>query len=336
MFKNKNKWVKGILCSIASLGMAASANAQFIVMGGNPAGSLFYTQAQALATVINQQTGYRVDVLPQPGTVFFPMFQSREADIGIASPVEAKLAFDADAPFTGANNGAGFPMSTLMLGSVNRLSLITRANSNIKSIEDLRGKRVVADYGAFAGATKTALSALASAGLTADDVRVVPVSSYPEGVRAVIEGRADAAVGSLGSGILQELEAAHGAHLLPILTDEAAIARFQAVGPAFVPVMAEPGQVGVSERIPVLGYQTTLYSRDDLDEDIIRNIMNALWDHAGDLVSITRTLATWLPENYANTDVVIPFHPVAVEFYKEKGVWTEELDTRQNAMLSSR
>jgi len=95
----KNKKTLNILArTLFGLVAGASvsvASAEIIVMGGNPAGSLFYTQAQALAATINKHTGTRVDVLPQPGTVFFPMFMTQEADLGIASPVEAKLAYDA-------------------------------------------------------------------------------------------------------------------------------------------------------------------------------------------------------------------------------------------------
>jgi uncharacterized protein len=32
---------------------------------------------------------------------------------------------------------------------------------------------------------------------------------------------------------------------------------------------------------------------------------------------------------------VIPFHPVAIEFYKEQGVWTDELQARQEKMLNN-
>ena len=62
--------------------------------------------------------------------------------------------------------------------------------------------------------------------------------------------------------------------------------------------------------------------------------MEALWNNADELPAITRTLSTWQPDNYANTDVVIPFHPAAIEFYKEKGVWTDELQARQDELLN--
>lgn len=332
--KTKNRVVKTWLAGLAMGALATAATADILVLGGNPPGSVFYTQAQALAATVTKHTEHRVDVLPQPGTVFFPMFGSQEVDLGIASPVEAKLAYDAEAPFTGANRGNGYDMRTVMLGSINLLSLVTRSSDNIESIADLRGRRVVADYGAFAGATKTSLAALANAGLTEDDIRIVRVSSYPEGVRAVMEGRADAAVGSVGSGILQELDAATGARLLPIDPSPDAMARSQAVGPAFVPHQSEAGPVGINEPTYVLSYATTLYARPDMDEQNLRDVLNALWDHADDLPEITRTLSTWTPEGYAHVDAVIPFHDVAIEFYKEKGVWTDELEARQAELLN--
>lgn len=335
---NNNKILKKLTTAVTALMMSAGAtlaSAEILVMGGNPAGSLFYTQAQALASTLSDHTGDRVDVLPQAGTVFFPMFMTGEADIGIASPVEALLAYQAEAPFDGANDGEGYAMRTLMLGSVNRLSLVTRDGNGIESLADLRGRRVVADYGAFAGATKTSLAALANAGLSTNDIEVVRVSSYPEGVRAVMEGRADAAVGSIGSGILQELDAAHGARLLSIDPSDAAMARSQEVGPAFVPTEVEAGPVGVGETIHALSYQTTLYARPDLSDERVRAIVDTLWNHADELPAITRTLSTWLPENYVSTDAVIPFHPAAIDYYRDQGAWSDEMDAYQQQLLNN-
>ncbi len=327
------KVMAGVLIGVST----SFASADILVMGGNPAGSLFYTQAQALASTISKYSGDRVDVLPQSGSVFFPMFLTKEADLGIASPIEARLAYDAEGPFTGANGGKGYDMRTLMLGSTIRLSFITRKTDDIKSIADLKGRRVVADYGAFAGSTKTAIAALANAGLTTDDIELVRVSSYPEGVRAVMEGRADAAVGSVGSGILQELDAQSGARLLPIDPSPDAMRRAQKNGPAFVAFLANKGPVGIQdEDIYVLSYQTTLYARPDMDDEAIKRVMTALWEHSDELPLITRTLSSWKPAGYANTDAVIPFHKVAVEFYKEKGVWSEELENHQSQLLNAR
>ncbi|AEQ52652.1 TAXI family TRAP transporter solute-binding subunit [Pelagibacterium halotolerans] len=312
----------------------STATAEILVMGGNPEGSLFYAQSQAIASVIGQHTDDRVDVLPQSPTVFFPMFVTAEADFGLSSPIEADFAYRAIGPYEGAQGGEGYPVSTIMLGSPISLSLVVRGSSDIHSLADLEGRRVVVDYGAFAGSSITAEAALANAGLGIDDITVVSVSSYPEGVTAVIEGRADAAVGSLGSGILQQLNAAEGARILSIDPSPEAIARSQEVGSAFVPIEVPAGPVGVDTDIHALSYATTLYSRSDLSEETVTSVLDTLWEHSSQLETIHPSLATWTQDRFVDTAFVVPFHPAAIEFYREKGVWTDELEARQAELLA--
>lgn len=318
--------------AVALFGAVPKADAEILVMGGNPEGSLFYAQSQALGSIISKYSDIRVDVLPQSPTAYFPMFMTQEADIGLSSPIEADFAARATGPYEGVNDGKGYPLATLMLGSPIRLTLVVRANSGIETMQDLKGKRVVADYGAFAGSSITAEAALANAGLTHDDVQIISVSSYPEGVDAVIEGRADAAVGSMGSGILQQLNAGDGAKMLSIDPSEEAMARAQKVGPAFVPLLVKPGPVGVKEDTYVLSYATTLYARPDLPDETVKTLLQVLWDHAGELAPIHPSLATWTTDRFASTQTLLPYHPAAEAFYKEKGVWTDAVDARNKAV----
>merc|ERR1711916_85626 len=141
-------------------------------------------------------------------------------------------------------------------------------------------------------------SRLANAGLTDDDIEVVSVSSYPEGVTAVIEGRADAAVGSIGSGILQQLNAAEGARILSIDPSPEAMARSQEIGSAFVPIEVPAGIVGVDSDIYALSYATTLYGRSDLADDKVIAILETLWEHSEELKAIHPSLATWTPDRF--------------------------------------
>lgn len=322
MFKKLLPVLAGLFAVVCA---NAPASAQIVVMGGNPEGSLFYSQSQAIGAVVAEHTDLRIDVLPQSATVFFPMFQSEEADLGLASPIEAKMAYDAEGPFAGTG---GYKMRTVMLGSPIRLSLVVRGSSDIQSIADLKGKRVVANYGAFAGSTITANAVLANGGLSESDVQVVNVSSYPEGVNAVIEGRADAAVASIGSGVLQQLAAAEGARILPIEPSDDAMSRTKSVAP-FVPMMVKAGPVGIEQDIYVLSYATTIYARPELSDEVVTSFIGALVDNFAELKDIHPSLVTWTPDRFASTDSVIPYHPAAIDFYKEHGMWSEALDAHQ-------
>lgn len=314
---------------------AGAAQAQTVVLGGNPQGSLLYSMSNAIGTVVTKNSKLRVDVLPQGGTTYYPMMGTAEVDFGMVNPMDAYDAARGNPPYDKASGGKGFPMQTLMLGSPIRLSIVAAKDSGVTSLKDLKGKRVVADYGAFASAGLTAIAALATAGLTTDDVEVVTVSSYPEGVRAVMEGRAVAATGSVGSGIVQELDAGRGARFLPIDPSDEAMKRAHEIGAAYVPLEIDPGPPGIEEKTWVLTYAIPIVVRPDLDEDLAYTFAKAVWEHHEELKGIFRPLATWTPERFASTQALLPYHPGAIKLYKEKGVWTEEMEKHQASLKES-
>ncbi len=333
---NIRKLAFGLAALAASTAFTVTnANAQRVVLGGNPQGSLLYSMSNAIGATVTKHSNLKVDVLPQGATVFYPMMASQEVDFGMVNPMDVLAAAKGLPPYDKVTGGKGFPLQTLMLGSPIRLSLVTSKDSGVAKLEDLKGKRVVANYGAFASAGKTALSVLANAGLGANDVNVVTVSSYPEGVRAVMEGRADAAVGSIGSGIVQELDAARGARILQIDPGSDAMGKTRKVGSAFVPMKVNKGLPGIEVDTWVIGYSIPIVARTDLDEDTAYEFVKAVWNHYSELKGIFRPLATWTPDRFASTEAVLPYHPGAIKFYKEAGVWTDEMEKHQAQLKSA-
>jgi hypothetical protein len=307
--------------------------AETVVMGGNPPGSLFYSMSNAIGATVTKHSDLKVDVLPQGGSVFYPMMATQEVDFGLVNPIDALAAMRGEPPYDKASGGKGFPLRTLMLGSPIRLSLVASKDSGVKSVPDLKGKRVVTNYGAFASAGLTAAAVLASHGMSEADVEVVTVSSYPEGVRAVMEGRAVAAVGSIGSGIIQELDASRGAYFLDAKVTPDAIERAQAFGKPWAPIRVKAGVPGIERDIDALSYAITIVVRADLDDAVVRKFIATTWDHHAELKEIFKPLVTWTPNRFASTQSVMPYHPAAVAFYKEKGAWPEAMEKHQ-AMLS--
>lgn len=313
-----------------------AAQAEIVVMGGNPQGSLFYSMATAIGATVTKHSDLKVDILPQGGSVFYPMMATQEVDFGLVNPIDALAAHSGHPPYDDASGGKGFHMRTLMLGSPIRLSLVTTKDSGITSVSQLKGKRVVANYGAFASSSFTSAAVLASHGLTTDDVEVVTVSSYPEGVRAVMEGRAVAAVGSIGSGILRELDASRGARILAANVTPEGIARARKFGQSWSPIRVQEGLPGVEKSIDVLSYAITIVVRPDLADTTVRKFLESIWDHHSELKSIFRPLATWIPDRFASTQAVIPYHHAAIDFFREKGVWTAEMEQHQSTLTNQR
>lgn len=330
-FKPMKKIAMGAALAASAV---AAAKAETVVLAGNPPGSLFNSMSNAIAVTVTKHSDLKVDVLPQGGTVYYPMMATKEVDFGLVNPFDAFSAYSGKAPYDKISRGKGFPMRTVMLGSPIRLSLVTTKGAGINSIGDLKGKRVVANYGAFASAGLTANAVLAIGELTVDDVKVVTVSSYPAGVRAVIEGRADAAVGSIGSGIIRELDAAKGARMIPLSNSPKALERARKFGSAWQFITIKPGLPGVDDEMTALSYEIPIVARETLSDDAVYKFTKTVWEHHKELPGIFKPLATWTPNRYASTKAIIPYHPGAIKFYKEQGVWTAELEKYQAALLA--
>src|SRR5690606_5324732 len=85
-----------------------------------------------------------------------------------------------------------------------------REDSDIRSVADLRGRRVAGGYPAQLAVWFDGLALLTTCGLSWDDVRVVSVPAVNEGIDAFIDGRVEAVAAAVGAAKLEEADAAVG------------------------------------------------------------------------------------------------------------------------------
>jgi TRAP-type uncharacterized transport system substrate-binding protein len=62
--------------------------------------------------------------------------------------------------------------------------------------------------------------------------------------------------------------------------------------------------------------------------------LKAVWDNVAKLPPLHPGFAEWTRERAAHSDVTLPYHPAAVGFFKEKGVWSAKLDENQRKLLA--
>jgi TRAP-type uncharacterized transport system substrate-binding protein len=62
--------------------------------------------------------------------------------------------------------------------------------------------------------------------------------------------------------------------------------------------------------------------------------LKALWEHESELAPVHPMLKEWTHERAVGADVTIPYHPAAVQFYKERGVWSAKMDETQKRLLA--
>jgi len=214
--------------------------------------------------------------------------------------------------------------------------MMVRGDSGIKTLSDLKGKRVVLIP---ASPACKALHAgyLAFAGLTWDDVKIVNVSSWGAAWKAVIDGSADTAHCLNASSKAVELAASpHGIHWLPApAEDKAGWARLNSFCPYLRPYTVTKG-AGISENNPAIiaSYYYGLMCYPDLDEDLVYRLTKGIWNGYEIYSPMHPSLKLWTKEGALKTDHFLsPYHSGAVKFFKEVGVWTAKHEEYQGKML---
>ena len=215
--------------------------------------------------------------------------------------------------------------------------MMVRKDSGIKTLADLKGKKV-AMIPASPACKALHEGYLAFAGLGLDDVEVVPVSSWGAAWKSVIDGSTDTAHCLVASSKAVELAASpHGIHWLPAPPeDKEGWARLNKFCPYLRPYKAEKG-AGVSPENPaqIASYYYGLVCYPDLDEEVVYKLTKGIWNGYEIYSAMHPSLKLWTRKGALETDRFLsPYHPGAVKFFKEVGVWTPAHEKRQAEFLA--
>lgn len=323
-----------LLTGILSTGWAQPASAKTVVFGTNVPGSLLYIVGAALGDVIQKNSPVKVELLPETPTTWYPMMETGEVDLGIIGGADAFFAYLGKEIYQEPTKGKGYDIALLLLGGPLRSGFFAAKDANIHTLADLKGKKVVTDYGSFFAASITSRYYLADAGLTKRDVKQVSVSNIAEGARAVKEGRADAAISAIGSAATKELNIARPVRLLPIDTSPEAVARAKKVFPGVFVIHVRPGPAGVDKPTPMFAIPMYLFARRNLPDKIVYEVVKTLWENIGKLPAYHGSFRLWKTADFARPIAALPYHEGAIQWYKEQNVWTEAMAHNQKEMLS--
>src|SRR3989442_1941782 len=144
----------------------------------------------------------QMGVQPYTGTsTMLPLLNTGEVDFGLVNAVDMGLSYRGPNYKVGGRNP--FPhapnLRLVMRGSPLVVGLLVRKDSPIKTIQDIKGKRVTGEYPAHLAVWYSTFGRLANAGLTWNDVKVVPVPAVNDGVDALVQGRTDVTTHALNS-----------------------------------------------------------------------------------------------------------------------------------------
>jgi TRAP transporter TAXI family solute receptor len=339
---NVRAFSTGVLLLLSLLGVGAAQAQQppkSVTVGTNPAGTVFYALAGGLANVISGGAPFQALVQPYTGTsTFLPLLDNGELDLGVVNAIDMGLAYQGPARFKigGRNPFPHVPNTRLLMrGSPLTASLVTRKDTGIKTVHEVKGKRVTGEYPAHLAVWYSVFGSLASGGLTWDDVKVVPVPAVNEGIDALVQGRADVSNHAVGSAKVKEADAAVGVRYVSLDCSPQGEERIKKAVPGYYLTTLKSGSTtGIIGDTCVQSYDIYFVGHKALSGQAVQATLKALWDNVDKLPPLHPQFKDWTRERAASADVTIPYHPAAVEFYKEKGTWSAKMDETQKKLLA--
>lgn len=250
---------------------------------------------------------------------YIPLVNAGEIEFGIANVVQLTYAM------TGTGMSEGRPNENLQMVATLmpfRSGYIVRKDSDIKSLEDLKGKRVpvFADKALGDYVTK---GYFANAGMGLEDLDGVAVPNFPRMWSSFAEGSADVAIVVVGAGNSREYDASFGIRYLSFDNSPEALERMREFLPQnYLQEMPAGSVPGIDEPTFVNVFDYTFFAGKDVSEDMVYKSVKALWEKEADLLAGGPFWNGFTKEMMAK-DVGLTYHPGAIKFYKEMGVWPE-------------
>ena len=123
-------------------------------------------------------------------------------------------------------------------------------------------------------------TALASAGLTWDDVKVVPVPAVNDGVDALVQGRADVSNHAIGAAKVKEADTSVGVRYLSLDCTPQGDARVRKAVPGYYITTLKAGaSTGIVGDTCVLSYDIYWVGHKGLSNEVVTHSLKAIWDN---------------------------------------------------------
>lgn len=311
----------GLAAAIAAA-TGGAASAQVYQIGTNPQGSMFYSAGATISAVMVQKAGVQFRVAPYGGSsTYLPLINNGQLAFGMVNAAEAAFAYSGTELFKGRPNPN---LREVLVTFPQDSGYMVRKDSPIKTIADLKGRRVPVEYVSGRIFHYIANANLATAGLSEKDLNGLPVPGFVDGVHAFMNGRVDAAYAALNISAAREAMATipGGWRYLSLGSAPDNEAKMRRVIPSRPhAVRPGPNALGVVDDPTYLfSIDFTVVAGKDVPDDVVYKLVKTLYGSKVDLVKTLSAFNDFDPQRMAPPHPT-PYHPGAIKFYKEVGLW---------------
>ena len=333
----KSAAAAAVIALASSSAMAQDTLPGTVVWTTYDTGGAMHTAAVAISSALKQSEDVNLRVLSAGnGVAQQSTLKTGRADFVLAG-FDVYYAQEGAYQF-GAKDWGPQPMRLVVTGMTDQsyaLAIAPDLAKNVESPRDLAGLRVAFVQGS--PSIEGALNALimACGGLTWDDVTKVEVPGFGASVDAYMNDQADVYYTSTNSGTSLRAEASsRGLAWVPVpFSDTECWNNIRASDPRWIQKVAKEGVNIPKEGIEMASYpDMMLNTTSERSDGLVYAMLKAIYD---DFDNISKAAPTTygLALDRQVLNYVVPFHDGAIRYFKEAGVWTDEMQAHNDALV---
>lgn len=316
------QYFKLALGTVAGVALAASASAQTVGIGSTKSGAVAQITATMSKVISSHAEGIQMRSQTMGGTQqYIPVVNAGELEFGISNIPQYSMAYNG----TGLSEGNKYDnlrlVATMMLF---RVSFITPASKDFKSVAQLKGHPMPSGFKASPLFAAITAGALATEGLSYNDVTQVPIVGLVQSWRALMEGKIDGAIAALGSGFIKQMNAtvSGGVKFISIKDSPEALAGLHKHFPKsyFTTVQPSKAYTGVLGPTTMITYDYSLWTHKGLSDEIVYKVTKVMHKYASELKEGGPLWNSYKADANMVKDQGFPYHPGALKYYKEAGL----------------
>jgi len=312
----------GIALFAGATSTTAQAKTTFVTIGTGGITGVYYPTGGAIAKMLNKKRKtyhIRATVESTGGSVFnINAVLSGDLDFGICQSDRQYQAWNGLAEWK--DKGPQKNLRAVFTIHPESVTLVAADDAGIKTIQDLRGKRVnIGNPGS--GQRQNSIDALTNAGIDyKKDIRAESAKAA-EAPGLLQDGRIDAFFYTVGhpSGAIKEATAGRRkVHFVPITGLDKLLAKYPYYAKAYIPIKFYPTATN-KENVPTFGVKATLVTSAKTPDKIVYAITKEVFDNFEAFKKLHPAYSVLTKKNMLE-GMSAPMHPGALKYFKEVGL----------------
>ena len=298
------------------------AKTTFVTIGTGGITGVYYPTGGAIARIVNKKRkvyGIRCTVESTGGSVFnVNAVMTGDLEFGVVQSDRQFQAMKGLAEWK--DKGPQKDLRAVFTIHPESITLVAADDAGIKSIQDLKGKRVnIGNPGS--GQRQNSIDALTNAGINYEKDLTAEGVKAAEAPGLLQDGRIDAFFYTVGhpSGAIKEATAGRRkVHFVPITGVDKLLSKYPYYAKAMIPIKLYPGATNKSD-VDTFGVKATFVTSAKVEDRVVYAVTKEVFENFEAFKKLHPAYGVLTKQNMLE-GMSAPIHPGAMKYYKESGL----------------